>query len=112
MNKNLLMIAAVAVGAVMVLNRAAAQVAPAGSKSAPIKNINVNTDLYKSTMGAGSWDALLSGSHTFLQENAIGQDVNSLGVPVSGPQMQYYDNSSYPGPGSGGDYTDYFSTIA
>lgn len=87
MNKNHLMIAAVAVAAVMVLNRAAAQVAPAGTRSAPILNNNVNDQMYKEIMG-GAWTSLrdavyADGSPAFLMKNNLGQTVNGLGVPIS-----------------------------
>jgi hypothetical protein len=87
MNKNLLLIAAVAIGAVMVLNKAAAQVAPAGSRSAQLPSNNVNNQLYTEIMG-GAWaslrDAVNSdGSRAFLMKNQMGQTVTSTGIPIS-----------------------------
>ncbi len=87
MNQRLLMMAAVAVGAVVVLNRAAAQVAPAGSKSAPMPTTSINDQLYTKIMG-GAWTSLRDatnpdGSMAFLKRNFLGQTVTSDGKPVS-----------------------------
>ncbi len=119
MNKNLLMIAAVAVAAVMVLNRAAAQVAPAGSKSGPIPATNINNQLFTDILGGG-WTSLrdaknADGSQAFLMKNFLGQTVNSLGVPVSEVWEESlpntYGNYIPIDVGAPGDGSDYLGTM-
>jgi hypothetical protein len=119
MNKNMILIAAVAVGAVMVLNRAAAQVAPAGSRSAPIQNRNINDTMWKSLLGVG-WTGLRDatnsdGTAAFLKRNFLGQTVNSLGVPISEQIEDFtptlYGNLINVDLGEGGDGTDYLAGI-
>jgi hypothetical protein len=93
MNQKLILMAAVAVGAVLFLNKTAAA-QTAGSKSAPIKNININDQLFTSTIGGG-WtnyrDALNpDGSPAFLMKNSMGVTVNSEGVPVADSMAALY----------------------
>jgi hypothetical protein len=119
MNKNFLLIAAVAVGAVMVLNKAAAQVAPAGTRapagSAPIQNNNINDQLWKKLMG-GAWTGLVDatnpdGTAAFLKRNFLGQTVNSAGVPISEQLIDMlpvtYGNQDIELDLSGGDGVDW-----
>lgn len=117
MNKNMILIAAVAVGAVMVLNRAAAQVAPAGSRSAPVQNTNVNDQLWTKLLGGG-WTGLRDatnsdGTAAFLKRNFLGQTVNSVGVPIS-EQIEDFTPTTFGemikvNLGEGGDGVDYLA---
>lgn len=117
MNKNILMIAAVAVAAVMVLNKAAAQAAPAGARSAPVNNTSVNDQLWTKLLGGG-WTGLrdatnADGTAAFLKRNFLGQTVNSAGVPIS-EQIQDMTPTTYGrlievDLGEGGDGTDYLA---
>ena len=121
MNKNILMIAAVAVAAVMVLNKAAAQAAPAGTRvaagSAPLRNTSVNDQLWTKLLGGG-WTGLrdatnADGTAAFLKRNFLGQTVNSAGVPIS-EQIADITPTTYGrlidvDLGEGGDGTDYLA---
>lgn len=64
MNKNIILIAAVALGAVLVLNRAAKAAAPAASRSAPIQNLNQNREM---------WVGLLGDYWKDLEQNGYGE---------------------------------------
>lgn len=120
MNKNILMVALVAVGAVMVLNRAAVAATPV-AKSAPVKSTNVNDQLWSSLLG-GSWKALTDaknpdGTAAFLMKNGLGQTVTSDGKPV-GEEWQSMFPATYLQPaglpveiGTTGDSTDYLEKL-
>jgi hypothetical protein len=86
MNNNTLLMALAAVGIVLVMNKAKAATALAGSASAPIRNLNVNDQLWSNLIGKG-WTALrdaqnADGSPAFLMKNFLGQTVTSDGKPV------------------------------
>jgi hypothetical protein len=100
MNRDIILIAAVAVGAVVVLNRAAAQVAPGGTKSPPINNTSINNQLWGALLG-GAWKGLVDGKNSdgspaFLVKNFLGQVTTSDGKPV-GQQWQDLFPSTYGG---------------
>lgn len=85
MNNNILILVA-AVAAVVMLNKAKAATAPAGTKSAPAPVINANGALWSALMGGG-WKAIADaknsdGSPAFLMTNDYGQIVTSDGKPV------------------------------
>lgn len=85
MNNNILILVA-AVAAVVMLNKAKAATAPAGSKSAPAAVNNANGALWSALIGGG-WKAIADakngdGSPAFLMTNPFGQIVTSDGKPV------------------------------
>lgn len=119
MNKNL-MVVAVAVAAVLILNKAATA-ATSGAKSAPVKNTNVNDQLWSSLLG-GSWKALTDaknadGSQAFLMKNALGQAVTSDGKPVGEEWQRMFPATYLQGAGlpveigTAGDSTDYLAQL-
>lgn len=120
MSKDLLLIAAVAGAAVLMLNKAKAQVAPAGSRSAPTPVTNVNNQLWASLLG-GAWTSLTAaqnadGSPAFLKRNFLGQVTTTDGKPVSEEIIDMfphtygnYDELEIPTTVDGG--TDYLSNM-
>ena len=85
MNNNILLLGA-AVAAVLVLNKAKAKTAPAGSASAPAAMTNLNGQMWSSLLG-GAWKLIpdaqnADGSLAFLKTNWLGQVVTSDGKPV------------------------------
>lgn len=120
MNKNFILIAAVAVGAVMVLNKAAAQAKPAGSRSAPIQNTSINDQLWTKLL-SGGWTGLRDatnsdGTAAFLKRNFLGQTVNSAGVPISEQIVDIlpvtYGSSDIVVDVSGGDGVDWLGKLS
>lgn len=96
-NNNLVLMAGVAVGAVVLLNRAKAATAPAGTKSAPVPNTSVNGQLWSALLGGG-WKAITDaknadGSQAFLQTNGWGQIVTSDGKPVGREYQDLFPNT-------------------
>lgn len=87
MSKNILLIGAVAAVAVVMMNKARAQVAPAGSASAPVQTVNVQNQMWSQLLG-GAWKSLTTaknpdGSPAFLMKNMFGQITTSDGKVVS-----------------------------
>ncbi len=86
-DKNILLIGGVAAVAVLMLNKARAQSAPAASYSAPIKTNNVQGQMWGALLG-GAWNSLTAaknpdGSPAFLMKNWLGQVTTSDGKVVS-----------------------------
>jgi len=120
MSKDILLIGGAAAVVVLMLNKAKAQVAPAGSASAPILSNNVQNQMWGSLLGQG-WKALTSaqnadGSPAFLSKNWLGQITTSDGVVVSDEVTELFP-ATYGGfmpvdlsaPGGGAD--DYLSIM-
>lgn len=85
-SNELVMMAAVGVAAVVLLNRAKAATAPAGTKSAAVPATSIRGDLWSAVLGGG-WKAITDaqnadGSQAFLMKNFLGQVVTSDGKPV------------------------------
>lgn len=103
MSKQILLIGGVAALAVLMLNKARAQTAPAGTYSAPIPTRNVQTEMWGSLLGTG-WKALTAaqnpdGSPAFLMRNWLGQTTTSDGRVVSDEVAELF-------PYSYGNYDD------
>ena len=88
-NKNLTLIALAVAALVLVPKIASAQAMkkPAGSASKPIKNINVNDDMWLRLLRDG-WKNIRDaqnedGTRAFLKKNSSGQIVTSDGKPVN-----------------------------
>lgn len=116
-NNNLIPLALVAVGAVVLLNKAKATTAPAGTKSSAPTNTSMNGQLWQSLLG-DSWKALTDaknadGSQAFLMTNPFGQIVTSDGKPVGQEYAELfpatYGNQIPVDISMGG--TDYMSTL-
>lgn len=115
MSKNIILIGGVAAIAVLMLNKARAQTAPAASMSAPVPTRNVQSELWGSLLGVG-WKALTSaqnpdGSPAFLMKNWLGQTTTSDGKVVSDEVAELFPatyggfmNVDLSAPGTGVDY--------
>lgn len=87
-DKNMVMVALVAVGAVLMLNKAGAANLPAGSKSAAQPATNVQNQLWSNLLGDG-WRAIASaknadGTAAFLKRDFFGNVTTTDGRNVGG----------------------------
>lgn len=86
-DKNILLIGGVAAVAVLMLNKAKARTAPAGTYSAQPPTVNVQSQMWGQLLG-GAWNSLTAaknpdGSPAFLMKNWLGQVTTSDGKVVS-----------------------------
>ena len=116
-DKNILLIGGVAAVAVLMLNKAKAQTAPAGTYSAPIQTNNVQSQMWGQLLG-GAWKSLTAaqnpdGSPAFLSRNWLGQITTSDGKAVSDEVIDLFPATyggfmpvdlSAPGGGGADDY--------
>jgi len=94
MSKDILLIGGAAALVVLMLNKAKAQAAPAGTYSAQPPTVNVQNQMWGELLG-GAWSSLTAaknadGSPAFLSKNWLGQITTSDGKVVSDDVVELF----------------------